>query len=55
MHALPADIAVAVEAPCAAYAGLSPLERARICGAATRALLNAAQAARTAAQWGKRE
>lgn len=55
MHALPADIAVAVEAPCAAYAGLSPLERARICGAATRALLSAARAARTAGQWGKRE
>jgi sugar phosphate isomerase/epimerase len=40
LRAFPADIPVAIEAPCAAYAGLSPLERGRISGAATRALLS---------------
>jgi len=40
LHALPAGIPIEVEAPCARYAGLPILERARICGAATRALLN---------------
>jgi sugar phosphate isomerase/epimerase len=39
LHALPAGIPIEVEAPCAQYAGLPVLERARICGAATRALL----------------
>jgi sugar phosphate isomerase/epimerase len=38
--ALPAGIPIAVEAPCARYAELSVVERARICGAATRALLS---------------
>lgn len=50
LNALPADIAVAVEAPCAGYAALSPLERGRICGAATRALLSAVHAARATGQ-----
>jgi sugar phosphate isomerase/epimerase len=40
LRALPADIPIAVEAPCRRYAGLSINERARICGAATRALLS---------------
>jgi sugar phosphate isomerase/epimerase len=40
LRALPADIPIGVEAPCARYAGLPILERARICGAATRALLS---------------
>jgi sugar phosphate isomerase/epimerase len=40
LDAFPADVAIAVEAPCPKYADLSCLERARICGAATRALLN---------------
>ncbi len=40
LRALPAGIPIAVEAPCARYAGLPILERARICGAATRALLS---------------
>jgi sugar phosphate isomerase/epimerase len=40
LRAFPADIPIAIEAPCARYAGLSPLERGRICGAAARALLN---------------
>ena len=38
-RALPDAIPVAVEAPCARYTDLPVLERARICGAATRALL----------------
>jgi hypothetical protein len=37
---LPAGIPIGVEAPCRVYAGLPILERARICGAATRSLLN---------------
>lgn len=40
LRAFPDDIPVAIEAPCAEYAGLSPLERGRICGAATRAFLS---------------
>jgi len=40
LRAFPADIAIGVEAPCARYAQLPVLERARICGAATRALLS---------------
>jgi sugar phosphate isomerase/epimerase len=40
LRALPADIPISVEAPCARYADLPILERARICGAATRALLS---------------
>jgi sugar phosphate isomerase/epimerase len=40
LRAFPDNIPVAIEAPCAEYAGLSPLERGRICGAATRALLS---------------
>ncbi len=40
LRAMPAGIPIAVEAPCAHYAGLSINERARICGAATRALLS---------------
>ena len=40
MNALPDNIPVAIEAPCARYAGLAPVERARICGAATRGFLN---------------
>lgn len=40
LRAMPAEIPIAVEAPCARYAGLSINERARICGAATRALLS---------------
>jgi sugar phosphate isomerase/epimerase len=39
LRALPAGIPIEVEAPCAQYAGRPMLERARICGAATRALL----------------
>jgi sugar phosphate isomerase/epimerase len=41
LRAFPADIPIGVEAPCARYASLPVLERARICGAATRALLSA--------------
>lgn len=40
LRAFPDDIPIAIEAPCAEYAGLPPVERARICGAATRALLS---------------
>lgn len=40
LHAFAADIPIAVEAPCARYAHLPVVERARICGAATRALLS---------------
>lgn len=40
LRALPAGIPIEVEAPCTRYAGLPMLERARICGAATRALLS---------------
>ena len=40
LRAFPSGITVAVEAPCAEYSGLSPIERGRICGAATRALLS---------------
>jgi sugar phosphate isomerase/epimerase len=40
LRALPRNIPIAIEAPCAEYAGLPPLERGRICGAATRALLS---------------
>ena len=40
LRAFPDDIPLAIEAPCAQYAGLSPLERGRICGAAARALLS---------------
>jgi sugar phosphate isomerase/epimerase len=40
LRAFPADIPIGVEAPCARYAHLPVLERARICGAATRALLS---------------
>jgi sugar phosphate isomerase/epimerase len=40
LRALPAGIPIEVEAPCARYAGLPMLERTRICGAATRALLS---------------
>jgi sugar phosphate isomerase/epimerase len=40
LRALPAGIPIAVEAPCSRYAGFSINERARICGAATRALLS---------------
>jgi sugar phosphate isomerase/epimerase len=39
LRALPAGVPIGVEAPCARYAGLPIPERARICGAATRALL----------------
>jgi sugar phosphate isomerase/epimerase len=39
LDALPAAIPVGVEAPCAKYASLPPLERGRLCGAATRAFL----------------
>jgi sugar phosphate isomerase/epimerase len=40
LRAFPANIPIGVEAPCARYAHLPVLERARICGAATRALLS---------------
>lgn len=40
LAALPKDIPVALEAPCAAYAGLSAMERARRCGDATRDFLS---------------
>lgn len=40
MAALPQNIPVAVEAPCAAYAGLPVMDRARRCGEATRAFLD---------------
>lgn len=40
LAAFPADIPIAVEAPCLRYAHLPVIERARICGAATRALLS---------------
>jgi sugar phosphate isomerase/epimerase len=40
LRAFPDSIPIAIEAPCADYAGLSPLERGRICGAAARALLS---------------
>jgi len=40
LRAFPDNIPVAIEAPCAEYAGLSPIERGRMCGAATRALLS---------------
>ena len=39
LRAFPDDMTIAAEAPCARYAHLPVLERARICGAATRALL----------------
>lgn len=41
LQELPNDIPVAIEAPCSKYNDLSPKERALICGAATRAFLNA--------------
>jgi sugar phosphate isomerase/epimerase len=44
LAAFPADISIGVEAPCAQYAHLPVLERARICGAATRALLRGVRA-----------
>ena len=40
LRALPKGIPMGIEAPCALYAGLPILERARICGAATRSLLS---------------
>ncbi len=40
LRAMPAGLPVAIEAPCARYAGLSFAERGRICGAATRAFLS---------------
>lgn len=40
LRAFPSEIPVAIEAPCAEYANLSPLERGRICGAATRSFLS---------------
>ena len=46
LRALPAGVPIGVEAPCARYAGLPILERARICGAATRALLRGVFASR---------
>lgn len=39
LDALPEGIALGVEAPCMQYANLSPVERGRLCGAATRAFL----------------
>ena len=39
LDALPAGTPVAVEAPCPKYASLSPAERGRLCGAATRAVI----------------
>lgn len=39
LDALPAGIPIGVEAPCAQYANLPPLERGRLCGAATQAFL----------------
>ncbi|HEX4368193.1 MAG TPA: TIM barrel protein [Rhodopila sp.] len=44
LRAFSADIPIGVEAPCARYAALPVLERARICGAATRALLSGIRA-----------
>jgi len=44
LRAFPTGIPIGVEAPCARYAHLPVLERARICGAATRALLSAIRA-----------
>ncbi|WP_158926304.1 sugar phosphate isomerase/epimerase [Acidisphaera sp. S103] len=44
LRAFPANIPIGIEAPCARYAHLSVLERARICGAATRALLSGIRA-----------
>lgn len=44
LRAFPADIPIGVEAPCARYAHLPVMERARICGAATRALLRGVRA-----------
>jgi sugar phosphate isomerase/epimerase len=38
--ALPAGLPLGIEAPCAEYAHLDPVERARRCGAATRAVLD---------------
>lgn len=40
MAAVPREVPVAVEAPCAGYAHLPVLERARLCGEATRAFLS---------------
>jgi sugar phosphate isomerase/epimerase len=45
LRAFPANIPIGVEAPCARYAHLPVQERARICGAATRALLSGLRAA----------
>jgi sugar phosphate isomerase/epimerase len=40
LRALPPLLPISVEAPCAANAGLSPAERARLCGERTRAVLD---------------
>lgn len=39
LSALPADLPLGIEAPCAEYARLDPVERGRRCGAATRDIL----------------
>lgn len=46
MDALPADITVAVEAPCVEFAGLPAVERAKLAAAATRTFLAKRTAAR---------
>jgi sugar phosphate isomerase/epimerase len=40
LDALPPDIILGVEAPCAEYASLSPVERGQLCGRSTRAFLD---------------
>ena len=39
LRALPRQLPISVEAPCAAYASLPIVERARLCGERTRAVL----------------
>ncbi|HEY8613940.1 MAG TPA: TIM barrel protein, partial [Roseomonas sp.] len=40
LAALPPDLVLGVEAPCSGHAGLSPVERGRLCGQSTRAFLD---------------
>jgi sugar phosphate isomerase/epimerase len=40
LAALPSHLVIGVEAPCATYSHLSPVERGRLCGDSTRAFLN---------------
>jgi hypothetical protein len=48
LEVLPAEIPMAVEAPCAQYAHLPAVERGRLCGQATRAFLDRRRVAMTA-------